>query len=190
MPALRSVSGPARYRPSAPIVINAIALFIVLGGQAIAMSNQGVVQANELATGSVTAKNLAPGIVGTKKLARHAVLGRAFHSKAITGRAVAPGAIHGETSAGSYAVPGSIPDLDPAGPMGSDGNWTASGSTASCPSGALLIGGGLRMRDDPSHRAFLQSSFPSSSNASTWVGEISTDSGGASFGQLYAFCLG
>jgi hypothetical protein len=177
------------YRPSAPLVINAIALFIVLGGQAIAISNRGVVHANDLAKGSVTAKNLAPGIVGTKKLAPHAVLGRAFRSEAVTGRTLASGAVHGETSAGSYAVPGSISDLDPAGPMGSDGNWTASDGTASCPPGALLIGGGLRMRDDPSHRAFLQSSFPSSSNLSTWVGEISTDTGGASFGQLYVACL-
>jgi hypothetical protein len=73
--------------------------------------------------------------------------------------------------------------------MGSDGNWTTSSSTASCPSGSLLLDGGIKVQDSPSHRAFIQSSFPSSSNASTWVGEISTDTGGASPALLYAHCL-
>ena len=49
------------YRPTAPVVINLIALFIVLGGHAFALPGKSRVTREDIATGAVTARNLAPG---------------------------------------------------------------------------------------------------------------------------------
>jgi hypothetical protein len=177
------------YRPTAPVAINLIALFIVLGGHAIALPGKHVVKKNDIAAGAVTARNLAPGIVTTAKLGRHAVTDAALHNKAVTGRTIRPGSVRGFTLTGTFQPVANVPDADPAGPMGYDGFWTTSGATATCPQGASLLTGGIRIQDSASHRDFVQSAYPSSSNDSTWVGQISTDTGGASPGQLYAHCL-
>lgn len=173
------------HRPSAPLVINLIALSIVLGGQAIALPGRKVVKRDDLAAGVVTARNLAPGAITTRKLARHAVTDAALANRAVIGRAIGPRSVHGSKLAGAIQIPANLSDLDS--PV--DFSWTTSGSTATCPPGALLLNGGMTIQDSPSHRAFVQSIYPSSSNASTWVGQISTDTGGASPALLYAYCL-
>jgi hypothetical protein len=177
------------YRPTAPLVINLIALLIVLGGQAVALSGRNVVKKDDIAAGAVTARNLGRGIVTKPKLGRHAVTDSALTNKSVTGRAITPRSVHGLMLAGIFQVVATVPDADPAGPMGSDGNWTTSAATATCPSGARLLEGGITIHDSASHRAFVQSIYPSSSSASTWVGEMSTDTAGASPGQLLASCL-
>jgi hypothetical protein len=176
------------YRPTAPLVINLIALFIVLGGQAIAQSGKHRVKRDDLAAGSVTARNLAPGAVTGAKLGRHSVTGAGFASEAVIGRAIHPGSVHGVALAGTLEIPATVPDADPIGDDG-DGTWTISGAAATCPPGALLLNGGIQIQDGGNHRALIQSTFPSSTNASTWVGQISTDTGGASPGLLLAHCL-
>ncbi len=65
---MRSLKLP---RPSAPLVINLIALFIVLGGQAVALQGRNTVTRNDIADGAVTARNLARGVVTTAKFSRH-----------------------------------------------------------------------------------------------------------------------
>jgi hypothetical protein len=102
---------------------------------------------------------------------------------------VHPRSVRGIELAGTFQPVANVADTDPPGPMGADGNWTTSGATAPCPPSALLLNGGIEIQDSATHRAFLQSTYPSNSNASTWVGEISTDTGGASPGRLYAYCL-
>ena len=176
-------------RPSAPFVINLIALLIVLGGQAIARPGPGVVKRDDFARRAVTAPNLAPRAVARRKLALHSVTTRALARAAVTGRVLRPHSVNGRSLAGGLPFPGDIPDMDPPGPMGSDGNWTASGATATCPRGTRLISGGLTIRDSAGHRAFVQSSAPSGSNPAAWVGQISSDAGGASPAVLVAFCL-
>jgi hypothetical protein len=174
------------YRPTAPMVINLIALFIVLGGQAIAVSGHGRVDADDLAKGSVTARNLAFGAVTKSKLARHAITDAALGSRVVTGRVIEPGVVRGQNLAGTFQVPAQVPDADPI----EDSHWTTSTTgTATCPSDARLLDGGIVIQTSPFQKAFIQSTFPSSSNASTWVGEISTDTGGASPALLYAHCL-
>lgn len=177
------------YRPTAPIVINLVALFIVLGGQAVALQGKNDVKKNDIAAGAVTTRNLAPGIVTKTKLARHAVTDAALDNRSVVGRTIAPGSIHGLTLAGTIVVLANVPDADPVGD-GGDFTWTTSGATATCPSGALLLNGGIRIQTSLSHRAFVLSTSPSNSNALTWVGQISTDTGGASPGELRALCLG
>ncbi len=174
------------YRPTAPLVINLIALFVILGGQAIALSGQKRVKRDDFAKGAVTAKNLAPGAVTKSKLAGHAVTDDALGSRMITGRMIQPDVVRGPNLAGTFQVPAQIPDSDPI----EDSHWTTSmTATAACPADARLLDGGISIRTSDFHKAFIQSTFPSSSNASTWVGEISTDTGGASPGMLFAHCL-
>jgi hypothetical protein len=177
------------YRPTPPVVINLIAMFIVLGGQAVALSGKHHVKKDDLAAGAVTARNLARGVVTSRKLSRHAVAEADLGTETVIGRTIKPGSVHSVALDGTFQIPATIPDADLPGPMGSDFNWTTSGATATCPSSARLLNGGLRIQDSASHRAFLQSTFPSSTNASTWVGQISTDTGGASPGLLFAHCL-
>lgn len=180
MVAVSTVTG---RRPSAPVVINLIALFIVLGGQAVARSNKNVVK-GDIAAGAITSRSLAPRVVTAVKLAHHAVSEAALSHGAVTGRTIRPRSVQGLTLAGMISPVTNIPDADAV----ADFSWTNSSATVACPQGARLISGGITIRTG-NRRAFLQSTYPSGSNASTWVGEISTDSGGASPGELVAFCL-
>jgi hypothetical protein len=179
------VSRIKRYRPTAPIVINLIALFIVLGGQAFALAQRTVVTRKDFAAGAVTARNLAPGIVTTGKLGNDTVTKSALAKGAVTGRAIRPSSIRGDTLAGTIQIPTAIPDVDAIAGV----NWTTSSGTASCPSGAMLLDGGMAIQSGGNNKAAIQSLLPSSSNASTWVGAITSDTGGGSPAQLYAYCL-
>jgi hypothetical protein len=172
-------------RPSAPVVINLIALSIVLGGQAVALPGKHVVKKEDFAAGAVTARSLTPGVVTKVKLARHAVTDAALDDEAVTGRSIRPRSVHGLALAGTLSPIANIPDADAV----ADFTWTHSSATVTCPSGARLLNGGITIRNSGNGRAFLQSTYPSSSNASTWIGEISTDTGGASPGELLALCL-
>jgi hypothetical protein len=171
------------------MVINLIALSIVLGGQAVALQGNGVVKRDDLARGSVTARNLSPGIITKSKLAGHAVKAESLATGAVVGRTIKPSSIHGMSLEGTTTPITTILDADPAGPMGSDGNWTNANGAVSCPSGALLLSGGIRIQTSASHRAFIESIYPSGTGAPTWLGAISTDTGGASPGELRALCL-
>jgi len=177
------------HRPTAPIVINLIALSIVLGGQAIALQGERRVTRNDIAAGAVTARSLAPGAVTKRKLGRRAVTDVDIASRAVIGRTIKPRSVDGFALAGTFSPVAGIADADPVGD-GGDFAWTSSQSAgATCPAGSTLLNGGVRTQDSGFHRAFVQSSFPSSSNASTWLGQISTDTGGASPALLYALCL-
>ncbi len=175
------------YRPSAPLVINLIALFIVLGGQALAISG-GKVQKDDLAPGAVTAFNLAKGSVRSSKLSSQTVRGADLAKAAVIGRTLARNSVNGQALQGTIEQPVTIPDADPNGDPG-EFNWTTSGAAATCPAGTLRLNGGVRIEDSATHRAFLQSTFPSATNGNGWVGEISTNTGGASPGLLLALCL-
>lgn len=173
------------YRPTAPVVINLVALFIVLGGHAFALPGERRVTREDIGTGAVTARNLAPGIVSNVKLARHAVTSSDLARGAVSGRALHPRSVHGATLAGTIQIPASVPDPDAIAGV----NWTTSSGTATCPSNAMLLNGGITIQAAGNNKAAIQSLLPSSSNASTWVGAITSDTGGGSPAQLYAYCL-
>ena len=173
------------YRPTAPVVINLVALFIVLGGQALALGGKGRVKRDDIAPGAVTARALAPRVVTSAKLAEHAVTDAGLADQAVAGRSIAPGSVHGSKLTATLAIPAKISDVDPI----EDSHWTSSSGAASCPADMTLLDGGLSITDSTFHKAFIESIFPSPSSASTWVGAISTDTAGGSPGQLFALCL-
>ena len=173
------------YRPTAPMVINLIALSIVLGGHAYALTGASRVKKDDIAVGAITARNLARSSVSRPKLASHAVTESDLANGSVTGRTISRGSVDGLTLAGTFQPVANLPDADSV----VDFTWTPSAATVACPADAVLLNGGIRIEDSGNHRGFLQSTFPSSSNGSTWVGGISTDTGGASPGLLYAHCL-
>jgi hypothetical protein len=171
-------------RPSPSLVLSFIAVLIALGGQAGALSGKHRVRKGDIAKGAVTARNLARGAVKRKALAPHAVTNHALARDAVTGRTIAPFSIGG-SELGAITGPAiAIPDTDPA---ANDFAWTTSPAVdASCPAGALLLGGGVTIQTSTFQKAFVQTSAP---NGGSWEGTISTDTGGASPGRVYALCL-
>ncbi len=107
---------------------------------------------------------------------------------AVSGRSIHPGSVHGLALKGAIQIPAGLPDVDavPENPQ-----WTNSGAGAACPKGTVLLNGGVKIEDGPgsAHLALIQATYPSASNASTWLGAITTNTGGASPGTLYAHCL-
>lgn len=182
------MAGLSRFRPTAPIAINLIALSIVLGGQAIALPGRHVVKKGDITAGAVTARNLRAGVVHTKTLRRGAVGEAALRNHSVVGRAIRPGAVSGLTLAGVEAVVAQVPDADPI-DDGGDFSWTSAGATVSCQPGGKLFSGGVSISGPNNGRGFVQSTFPSSTDAVTWLGAISTDTGGTSPGHLLALCL-
>ncbi len=177
------------FRPSAPLVINLIALSIVLGGQAIALPGRQTVTKGDIAPGAVVARNLNSGIVSTADLRRAAVDENALRKHSAVGRTIKTGSVGGLALAGVNPFVAQIPDSDPPAPMGADSYWTSSGATVSCQPGGKLFGGGISILGPNNGRGFVQSAFPSNTDPSTWVGQISTDTGGTSPAQLLAVCL-
>ena len=167
------------------MVINLIALFIVLGGHAFALPGRSVVTRNDIAAGAVTARNLEAGIVSRSKLAKHGVTAASLAKGSVTGAAISPGSVDGSRLAGTIQIPTVVADSDAIAGV----NWTASSGTAACPSGTLLLNGGMSIQGAGNNKAAVQSLLPSSSNESTWAGAISSDTGGASPAELYAYCL-
>lgn len=173
------------YRPTAPVVINLIALSIVLGGHAFALPGKSRVSREDIATGAVTARNLARGIVSTAKLARHAVTSNDLAKGAVSGPALHPRSVHAAALAGTIQIPATVPDADAIAGV----NWTVSSGTATCPANTMLLNGGMTIQPVGNNKAAIQSLLSSSSNASTWVGAVASDTGGGSTAQLYAYCL-
>jgi hypothetical protein len=171
-------------KPSPSLVLSIIAVLIALGGQAGALPGKHSVGKGDLAKGAVTAFSLAPGAVKAKALARHAVTNHAIATNAVTDRTIAPFSVGGldlGSVTGDVAI---IPDTDP---IADDGHWTSSPTvSAGCPGDGVLLAGGVVIRDSIFHSAFVQTSGPRNLR---WEGVISTDTGGASPGMVYAMCL-
>lgn len=180
-------------RPSAPVVINLIALSIVLGGHAMALPGKDVVRKGDIAAGAITARTLAPRIVSTAKLGRHVVRAGALADAAVIGRVIAPRAVTGLKlgpvdlgGTASAAIPDS--DLDPGCCA-----WTASAPVSvPCPPAALLLSGGVTIEGSSTQRTFIQASAPSntaSAPGTKWIGQISADDGGTATARVRAWCL-
>jgi hypothetical protein len=77
-----------------------LALFIVLGGTAVALPGKGSVTSNDIAKKAVKSKNIAKKAVKTKNLAKQAVKSKNLGDEAVTTAKIAGGAVTAEKSAG------------------------------------------------------------------------------------------
>lgn len=190
-------------------VLGLIAVVISLSGSADASPKVQLIQASQLAPGSVTAKAIAPGAVHAKALAKSAVHSKALAKGAVNKRVLAKGAviassISADAVTRSAIAPGSvyggalgtetihmtpIADLDK---VASNPEWTASNTEVTlCAPGEALLGTGFVFTESGNHEVSWLRAAPFLSPTGDGVsGEISSNSGGTAKGQVMAICLG
>jgi hypothetical protein len=121
--------------------------------------------------------------VKARAIARKAVTNAKLANHAVTKRSLAGSSVGAFALGDTTTVSAPIPDVD----ASHDLNWTTSPTeVAVCPSNGVLLGGGVSITTSTFHEAFIQTSAP---NGDRWEGMISTNTGGASPGQVYAVCL-
>jgi hypothetical protein len=170
-------------RPSPSLVLSLFTLFIALTTTAVALPGRNLVEKGDIAKGAVTARVLARGAVKSRAIAKKAVTSAKLANHAVTKRSLAASSVGAFALGDTTTVSAPIPDVD----ASHDLSWTTSPTVvAVCPSNGVLLGGGVSIATSPFHEAFVQTSAP---NGDRWEGTISTNTGGASPGQVYAVCL-
>jgi hypothetical protein len=173
----------ASKRPAPSLVLSMITLFVAITSTAGALPGENLVKRGDIAKGAVTSRALARGAVKARALAAKSVTSAKLATGAVTSSKLAPFSVGAFDFGDTTTVSGPIPDMDTT----LDFNWTTSPTVvAVCPSGSVLLGGGVAITTSATHRAFVQTSAP---NGDRWEGAISTDTAGASPGRVYAVCL-
>lgn len=151
---------------------------------------KSAVIAAKIAKGSVSAETLAKGSISAEALAKGSVTAQAIAEDAVTKSAIAPGSIYGGALAPETIHVTPITDRDA---VASNPEWTTSDTqVALCGQGEALLGGGF-IFTNPGNRevSFTRSQpFLNASTPSGMAGELSSNSGGTSQGQIIALCLG
>jgi hypothetical protein len=186
-------------RPSAGLVLGALALIVAVAGNSGAFAGtKVVVRKGQIAKGAVGAKALAQGAVHPKALSAGAVT-----AAAIKGGAVGPGALAPDAVSAPAMAPGSVyggalgevtlhsaaitdADLDP-----SNNEWTVSAPvTAACGSGERILSGGVVFTNASNNEVGTIISQPFvNGSGNGWVGAITTNAGGLAKAEVQALCL-
>jgi hypothetical protein len=190
---------PNLRRPSAGLVLGALALIVAVAGNSGAFAGTKViVRKGQIAKGAVTAKTLAHGAVHPAALSRGAVGLAALRPGSVDSSVLAPDAVtSGQLAPGSvyggalgevtlHSVP--IVDADSAADVS---NWTPSPAvTAGCGPGERVLSGGVVITNVGNGRVGIVTSQPLMNGPQTgWVGGITTDTGGVAKGEVQALCL-
>lgn len=181
-------------RPSLGTVFGFTALVVAVVGTASASPSRTIVRKGDIAKGAVTAKALAPGAVHAKALAKGAVTSKALAGGAVgasalgadsvTSNAIAPSAVYGGAlgPVSFHSTPISDADSVP-----SNIEWTASPVvSATCGTGERLLSGGVVFTDPGNHEVGIVKSGPFENS---WVGQITSNSGGTAKAEVQAVCL-
>jgi hypothetical protein len=177
----------ASQRPSPSLVLSMITLFVAITSTAGALPGRHQVKKGDIAKGAVTKRALAKGAVNSKAIRKGAVTSPKIANDAVVARTLAHSSVGASALGATTTVSAPIPDNDNQ-PFPSNNDWTTSQIVvAACPSGSALLGGGVAITDGSSfHQAGVQTSAP---NGPSWRGAISTNTGGAAPGRVYAICL-
>jgi hypothetical protein len=176
----------ASQRPSPSLVLSMITLFVAITSTAGALPGRNMVENGDIAKGAVTKRALAKGAVKQRAIAKGAVTSGKIANDAVVARTLAPSSVGASALGATTTVSAPIPDNDVL-PGPGNTEWTSSPTIAAvCPSGSTLLGGGVSITTSSSHQGFVQTSAP---NGDRWEGTISTNTGGASPGAVYAICL-
>ncbi len=176
---------PATKRPSPSLVLSVITLFVALTSTAGALPGSGRVEKGDIAKGAVTARALARGAVKTKAIRNKAVTSNKLADDAVVAGKLAQFSVGAFAFGNTTTVSAPIPDTDA---VPDNSIWTTSPTVdAVCPSGSILLGGGVAITDNSTlHQAAVQTSAPSGDR---WQGAITTNTGGVAPGNVYAICL-
>ncbi len=181
-------------RPSLGTVLGLTALTVAVVGTASASQTRVIVRKGDLAKGAVTARALAKGAVKAQALGKGAVTPSALAKGAVDTATLAPDAVDAGALAPSSVYGGalgavavhrqSITDID--GPP-EISNWTPSSIVVvKCDSGERLLTGGVVITDPANGRVSIVQNAPTENG---WVGQISSDAGGAAKAEVQAVCL-
>jgi len=186
-------------RPSAGLVLGALALIVAVAGNSGAFAGTKViVRKGEIAKGAVTAKALAQGAVHPAAIAKGAVGVAALRPgsvgssvlapDSVTSGAIAPGSVYGGALGEVTLHSAAIVDADTSADLS---NWTPSpAATASCAPGERVLSGGVVITNPGNGRVGIVTSQPFMNGAQNgWVGSITTDSGGVAKAEVQALCL-
>jgi hypothetical protein len=177
----------ASKRPSPSLVLSMITLFVAITSTAGALPGENLVRKGDIAKHAVTARALARGAVKARAIASKAVTSKKLANDAVVQRTLAPFSVGAFALGATTTVSAPIPDND-ALPAPGNTEWTTSPTVvAVCPPGSILLGGGVSITDgSTAHQTAVETTAPSGDR---WQGAISTNTGGAAPGQVYANCL-
>jgi hypothetical protein len=190
---------PKLGRPSAGIVLGALALIVAVAGNSGAFAGTKViVRKGQIAKGAVTAKALAQGAVHPAAISKGAVGIAALRPgsvnssilapNAVTGGALAPGSVYGGALGEVTLHSAPIVDADA---VPDNGDWTESTPvTALCSPGERILSGGVVFTDAADREVGIVISQPLVNGGSNgWVGAITTNAGGLAKAEVQALCL-
>ena len=186
--------GPRLKRPSLGTVLGLTALVVAVVGTANASQSRTIIRKGDIAKGAVTANTIAAGAVHTKAMAKGAVtsklLGqggghrRALAADSVTSGAIAPSSIYGGSLGAVVTHNIALTDTDA---VAENGTWTPSTfPNVTCGSGERLLSGGVIFTDLGNHEVAIVKSGPSENG---WVGQITSNSGGAAKAEVQVVCL-
>jgi hypothetical protein len=186
-------------RPSAGLVLGALALIVAVAGNSGAFAGTKViVRKGQIAKGAVTAKALAHGAVHPAAISKGAVGFAALRPgsvgssvlapDAVTSGALAPGSVYGGALVEATIHSAAIVDADTSADLS---NWTPSPPvTAECAPGERVLSGGVVITNPANGRVGIVTSQPFVNGLQNgWVGSITTDSGGIAKAEVQALCL-
>lgn len=190
---------PKLGRPSAGLVLGALALMVAVAGNSGAFAGtkvivrkgqiaKGAVGPKALAAGAVHPAALAKGAVGISALRPGSVNSSVLASDAVTGGAIAPGSVYGGALGEVTLHSAAIVDAD-IGPH--NGEWTPSPTvTALCGAGERLLSGGVVFTELGDAQVGITTSQAFINGAQNgWVGRITSDAGGLAKAEVQALCL-
>ncbi len=185
-------------RPSAGLVLGALALIVAVAGNSGAFAGtkvivrkgqieKGAVGAKALAKGAVHPAAIAKGAVGVAALRPGSVNSTVLAPDAVTGGAIAPGAVYGGALGEVTLHSAAIVDAD----LLPDKEWTASKPVmAMCGSGERILSGGVVFTTAADNEIGTIISQPFVNGGSNgWVGAITTNAGGIAKAEVQALCL-
>lgn len=190
---------PKLRRPSAGLVLGALALIVAVAGNSGAFAGTKViVRKGQIAKGAVTAKSLAHGAVHPAAISKGAVGVAALRPgsvdssvlapDAVTSGALAPGSVYGGALGEVTLHSAAITDADASADLS---NWTVSSPVVvTCGTGERAISGGVVFTNSGNHRVGIVQSGPfTNGGTSGWVGQITTDAGGTAIAEVQVLCL-
>jgi hypothetical protein len=190
---------PKLGRPSAGLLLGALALVVAVAGNSGAFAGTKViVRKGQIAKGAVTAMSLAHGAVHPAAISKGAVGVAALRPgsvdssvlapDAVTSGALAPGSVYGGALGEMTLHSAAIVDADL---VPHNGEWTLSAPvTAQCAGGERVLTGGTVITSPVNGLAIVTVSQPFVNGAvQGWTGRIESDLGGLAKAEVQVLCL-
>lgn len=193
------MSKPKLRRPSAGLLLGALALIVAVAGNSGAFAGTKViVRKGQIAKGAVTAKALAQGAVHPAAISKGAVGVAALRPGSVGSSVLAPDAVGAGQLAPGSVYGGALGEVSvhsaaivDADTVPHNLEWTPSQSAvATCASGERLLSGGVVFTEVADGQVgIITSQAFVNGGQNGWAGRITTDAGGLAKAEVQALCL-